>query len=182
MNDTAGPKGLAPSLLFFGVLPQLLGLKSAFPPGSELMKAIQTTRNEYDQILAQQRVRQALNKKPLSASMNLYTPGHPVYVYHERSRKWTGPHYVVQYDGKRVLIDLGERTRPLSFNTALVKPVKLPLIQDLLQSTDSLPTSGIPLKDPFGYVKFTEFISSRDTCSVMFYEAKKKEQQGLIEL
>jgi len=63
INDSAGPHGLVPSLLVFGVLPRMPHAPSEFPNHDERMKTMQTARNEYEAIIASSRVNKALSKK-----------------------------------------------------------------------------------------------------------------------
>jgi hypothetical protein len=121
MTDICGPEGLVQSLLVFGVLPRLTGISSALPHQSDRMKALHMARKEYELFVCQRRVQTGLRKQPPEANY-IIRPGDRVYVYREQLSHWTGPHVVTSVDEKDIAIYLGERTGPLHFNCAQVKP------------------------------------------------------------
>jgi hypothetical protein len=132
MNDTAGPHGLVPSLLLFGVIPLIPGEEKCFPDQSRRSEAMVIAREEYRQIVSRSRVRVALPRKPPPAANYCFIHKHPVYVYRENERHWTGPHLVVSSDAKQVFVAFGERKVARSFNMTQVKPAKQPSISELL--------------------------------------------------
>jgi Reverse transcriptase (RNA-dependent DNA polymerase) len=191
MNDTAGPNGLVPLLLLFGVIPRLPGDDSVFPDQTRRLEAIETARQENGRIVVQSRVRISLRKQPPHSANYRFLPQQPVYLYREKERCWTGPHLVISSDEKNVRVDLGERTGPRSFNISQVKPTKLPSITELLQyqppetTKDNEKPSPIHAyyQAPFFVsprVLLTEIISPRDPRNSLFDEAKRKEIEGLL--
>lgn len=110
MNDTYGPNGLVPSLLPFGEMPKIPTTPHTEISLPDRHNMILSARQEFESIIAKQRIHSALSRRlPPSHSFWL-VPGQPVYVYHEKEKHWTGPHLVTSADGKAVFVDLGERT------------------------------------------------------------------------
>ena len=126
-----------------------------------------------------------------------------MYVYREKPiRKWTGPHKLISAVGKKIMVDVSDRTGPRSFNLMQVKAAKLPYISPLLSPTtkkpkpfefehqkpeqQASPQYSIPpiselqgraaITQPF----FTEVISLIDPRTGQFDEAKWKELEGII--
>ena len=83
INDTAGPNGLVPTLLLFGVMPRIPHEPAVFPDNNARIKEMEAARKELEIIAAKARVRQSMTKKtPPAASIQL-SPRQPVYVYRE---------------------------------------------------------------------------------------------------
>jgi hypothetical protein len=79
MNCTAGPEGLIPSLLVFGVIPKLPSL--ALVPlldQHRRFKMLKAARQEYSSIVAKIRVQHGLNTRPPDASNHIYAAGDAV--------------------------------------------------------------------------------------------------------
>ena len=92
MNETVGPHGLVPSLLVFGVLPEIADMtKYESPIQKGRLRAAKTTREEYEKIVAQSIVNRGLRKIPPQSSDYIYKPGDFVHVYLEGLKKYTGP-------------------------------------------------------------------------------------------
>lgn len=70
LNDTAGPNGLVPTLLVFGLMPQMPIIPLQLPSQMERMAAIHAARKELSQTIASTRVTQALTRQTPSASMS----------------------------------------------------------------------------------------------------------------
>lgn len=135
MNDTASPNGLVPSLLLFGAMPPIPGSNLAYSSHFQSQSALEVARKEYEQIITKARVKLALTKRPRPAAKYRFYPQQSVYVYRENKKIWTGLPPVVLSDGKKVLMELGERTGPRSFNMSQVRPVRLPSVASLLGNT-----------------------------------------------
>lgn len=60
LKDTAGEKGLVPSLLVFGVIPLVRNLNSNLHNQEELFKAMKDARVERDTITEERRIRRAM--------------------------------------------------------------------------------------------------------------------------
>ena len=190
INDTAGPNGLIPSLLLFGAMPKMPHVPHENPEVNARFKAMKTARGEYEKIISKSRVDQALKRKvPASANYKFY-PRRSVYVYQEKKKGWhggwTGPHLVTECIGKKVMVDLGERDGPRSFNLSQVKPARLPSIKELLTQSveDQAHTKRkilTPIRDLLrrGNIRsptlyYTEVLSPRDPRCGMFDGAKRK--------
>lgn len=130
MNDTAGPGGYVPSFLVFGTMPRISEVKARSESQEERMKTLLKACAEYETIIASKRVSHAMNMTPAPASSYKFLPGKPVYFYRENWKKWTGPHIVIHIEGKKALVDMGERHGAKSFNIAQPKPAKLPSISE----------------------------------------------------
>ena len=81
LNDTAGPNGLVPTLLVFGVMPRMPIRPMELPSQLERMTAIHAARKELSQSIASHRVTQALQRNTPSASMSSLKIGDEVLVY-----------------------------------------------------------------------------------------------------
>jgi hypothetical protein len=88
-------------------------------------------------------------------------------------------------------VDLGERTGPRSFNMTQVKPAKQPSISELLSyqppqltyvadSTHQVHLCTLISHLNAPRLMFTEVISPRDHRGGLFYDAKRKEIDGLL--
>jgi Reverse transcriptase (RNA-dependent DNA polymerase) len=123
INSTAGPEGLIPSLLVFGLIPRLPS-PSITPllTQQQRFKMISSARAEYQLILARLRIRLGLHTRPPEASSAIYQPGDSCYVYRERLQMWTGPHVIASVDGKDVAVHIGESTGPRHFAVWQIKP------------------------------------------------------------
>lgn len=188
MNDTAGPKGLVPSLLLFGEIPRIPHTPKEHVDANVRIKAMETARNEYETILAQTRVRTTLNKRPPPASCYHFRPKQSAYVYREKQKRWTGPHPVTECINKKVLVDLGEKTGPRSFNLSQVKPAKPSSLhepsagvangQGQSTGTEGEQHAVISIADCINAqnptIHYTEIISPRDPRSGLIDEANLK--------
>lgn len=84
LKDTAGPNGLVPTLLMFGVMPRIPPAPAAYPDTNARLEAMQAACDELEVINARARVRQALKKRPPPAASLVLSPCQPVYVYREK--------------------------------------------------------------------------------------------------
>ena len=133
INDTAGPNGLLPSLLVFGMLPRMPDDDYTPLNQHERVALMKTARDEYESVIAERSVNVALKKNTPPAAQLRFAPGQSVYVYRDKPlKRWTGPHHLIRFEGKKMLIDVGDKTGPRYFNIAQVKPAKLPSISSLL--------------------------------------------------
>lgn len=120
MTSTAGPDGLIPALLVFGVVPRLPGVYSKQPKQKQRFATIQATRWEFSALVVRNRVQKGLSKKLPERNRHgrLVVPGSSVYVYRKKLKQWTGPHVVADEVVRRKDEHLGERTGPRTFNAA----------------------------------------------------------------
>lgn len=83
VNDTAGPNGLVPTLLVFGVFPRSLITTLDLPKQKERMAAMQAARDEMSRIISQRRISTAPRSNvPAGTSSNVCI-GSKVLVYRE---------------------------------------------------------------------------------------------------
>ena len=89
-----------------------------------------------------------------------------------------------------MLVDLGERHGPRSFNLSQVKPARLPSVKELLLHPAQKHHSDVELPPIESLLKpsnnlsrtlYTEIIAPRDPRSKLFHEAKEREIEGLIQ-
>lgn len=106
MNDTAGPNGLVPTLLVFGILPRIQIVPSKLPDQIQRLHAMKQARNEMAKVISSSKLTRALRMNVPSASRNELKIGDKVLVYREKPiEKWVGPHQILNIDGKMAHID-----------------------------------------------------------------------------
>lgn len=172
VNDCTGPRGLCPTLLVFGTLPQFPSpSKRDHNSQTERHRAASLARSEYERIVSMARLQLAAKKPVAPAERPQYQPGDLVYVYREKERAYTGPHMVASAHGKQVRLHVGDRNGPKSFNKAQVRPAPLP---NAFKSGQTEPR--YPLQ-----VLHTEILSAGDAREGLFSEEKRKELLGLLE-
>ena len=116
MNDTEGAEEPVLTLLVFGVLPRIIEKLQDLPDQRERFRIMGTARIEFQDIISQQQLHRGLRKNPFPASEDRFQINQSVYVYREKLKHWTGPHLVINCDKKKVLLNLGKREGPASFN------------------------------------------------------------------
>ena len=172
INDTTGPRGLCPTLLVFGTLPQLPSpSRRHHPSQTERFKAAADARIEYERIVNDERIRIAARKPAPPVTNRVFAPGDMVYVYRERLRKYTGPHMISTIHGKHARVHVGENTGPRSFNIAQLRHSSLPNA-----TVDNVKEPRYPPT-----VLHTEILSPGDPREQLFTEEKRKELVGLLE-
>ena len=174
INDCTGPRGLCPTLLVFGTLPQLPNpCKKYHPNVIERHRAAARARYEYEKIVTDERIKMAA-RKPAPPATNLnYKQGDFVYVYREDLKQHTGPHLIASVHGKNVRLHVGDPLGPRHFNISQIKPAPLPI--DTFHSAPSNKIRDIP------DIMHTEIIQESDPRASLFDEAKQKELNGLFE-
>lgn len=75
MNQTAGPQGLIPTLLVFGIVPRLPIAPLPLPAQHDRMQAITTSRSDMLSLIAKARVATALATPPPAAAGRDIAPG-----------------------------------------------------------------------------------------------------------
>jgi transposase InsO family protein len=166
MNDNFNADGLCPTLLVFGVRPKFPRVPFLRPANVERFHAMATARKEYGEMVAHERNRRAISKRP--PPEHLIVPGDMVYVYREGPRKWIGPVLCLHRDEKHVLVAMGTGA-PVEFNITQIKPAPI---------VDPSPT-GYSKSTPF--VCITEIVPAGDPREYRFGPAIKQEILGLIE-
>lgn len=107
VNDTAGPAGLVPTLLVFGVMPRLPIHPKNLPDQRDWMNAMKLARAEMSRITANERMRTALSRNAPAAAGAEYRIADQVLVYREKPvNKWVGPFAIVNVQGKTGFVDV----------------------------------------------------------------------------
>ena len=106
MNDTAGPNGLVPTLLVFGVLPRVPIIPSKLPDQLDRLKLMRSAKKEMAQVIAKSKLTKALRMNIPSSCNRSIKIGDDVLVYREPPvKKWIGPFKVVNVDDKMAHLD-----------------------------------------------------------------------------
>lgn len=137
-NDTAGPNGLVPTLLVFGVMPRFPLNPIDLPDQVERMRAMESARMEMAQVISKTRLDTALRSNvPTAADQapNIMI-GSEVLVFRERQRKWIGPFRVLDVQGKMIHIDI-KRGQP-RYSIDKVKPY----LRESQTLSDNTPSGG----------------------------------------
>lgn len=139
-NDTAGPSGLVPTLLVFGVLPRLPLLPKDLPDNLERLKAMHGARKEMAKISNHSKLVTATSSNVPAAADRDFLVGDEVLMFREKPvGKWVGPYHVCDRDEKMLTLDSGDRMIRASVDK--VKPY--------LEYQRDLETYGEPLtSDP----------------------------------
>ena len=83
LNDTAGPEGLVPTFLVFGVLPRTLEKLHELPDQKERLRVMDTAKQEFQELVAKQQVQRGIRKTPPSSTEYRFQTNQPVFVYRE---------------------------------------------------------------------------------------------------
>lgn len=122
LNDTAGPEGLVPSLLVFGVIPSLGNTEANLVDQERRFRAMHLAPAEAAKITAEERIRIALRSNvPPSAKYDLQS-GQSVMAYSEKKREWISDLKVVKALGKHVWVNTGKRIYMLNKSHVVPKP------------------------------------------------------------
>ena len=122
VNDTAGPKGLIPTLLVFGAYPRMSATATT-PDIQRRANAINLAMKELRELQAQRQIRDALgmrNGPDVTAVLRL-SPDDEVLVWREKDR-WTGPFKVITVNNHNVTVMMPNG--PTNFRSTVVKPYK----------------------------------------------------------
>ena len=106
MNNTAGPNGLSPTLLVFGIAPRIPENPTDLPSQEERMRALQKAQSEMNKATATARIRTALNRNVPAAADRDIAVGTKVLFYREKTSSWQGPYTVVARNNKSVLLTI----------------------------------------------------------------------------
>ena len=102
INCTAGPNGLSPVLLVFGITPRIQMGNQDLPEQRKRMVAMKLARDEMLRVIARTRLSTAkLRNVPVSSDSDILI-GSQVLFYRENSKSWKGPYTVVAGDGKQL--------------------------------------------------------------------------------
>lgn len=140
MNQTAGPRGLVPTLLVFGVIPRMPVTPLPLPDKRDRVQAMATACKEMTAQMARVWVRSALAARVPAAADRDVQPGTQVLVYWEPPvDQWKGPFTTVATKDKLVWLAIDGRLKPFGVNqvnphvTTRVKdtvPAQLPVNDD----------------------------------------------------
>lgn len=137
LNDTAGPKGLVPTLLVFGALPRTPIEPTELPGQIQRMEAMKTSRKEMAAIMAQCRVNQALRSQVPAAAMSDIVMGSEVLVFRESPKQWIGPYRVIDTSDKLIFVEVDGSIKQFS-----VDKVKLYKRSEAMVTPDESSTSN----------------------------------------
>jgi hypothetical protein len=133
LNDTAGPNGLTPTRLVFGVSPRLPASTVQLPDQDSRFTAMSTARQEMERTVAQLRLTQAMRGIIPPAAHLSYKSVDRVWAYRERHKRWFGPMEVLAADNKIAVVLDGTAPRradghpvPQRLNAATVKQYNSP--------------------------------------------------------
>lgn len=91
INDRAGPQGLVPTLLIFGVMPRISVVPSELPDQISRMAAMHSARKEMTAFIAKDRLSTAIRANVPAAAMKNIKVGSDILVYRENPEdKWIG--------------------------------------------------------------------------------------------
>lgn len=178
LNDTAGLKGLVPSLLVFGKIPYLENTNANLPDQEERFRAMHLARAEAAKITAEQRIKLALRTNvPPSAKYELRS-GQSVMAYSENHNKWVDDLKVVRVSGKQVWINTGRRIYKLNKSHIIPQPGddRRNAVSNLLKHLSPLNSQPLP------HVLITEVLQPQDPrCDSSHFDlAKAREIVGLL--
>eukprot|EP00168_Porphyra_purpurea_P020863 TRINITY_DN895_c0_g1_i6.p1 TRINITY_DN895_c0_g1~~TRINITY_DN895_c0_g1_i6.p1 ORF type:complete len:1091 (+),score=259.84 TRINITY_DN895_c0_g1_i6:1132-4404(+) len=136
MNQTAGPRGLVPTLLVFGVIPRMPVTPLPLPAQRDRLEAMVTARKEMATRVASLRVRTALAARVPAAADRDIAPAMRVLVYREPPvDKWEGPFVAVSVKDKTVHLAVDGQLKP--FGIDKVKPYLPPVAPDPAPAVDA---------------------------------------------
>jgi len=149
MNTTAGPRGLVPTLLVFGVIPRAPMLPLPLPAQRDRMQAVVTARKEMETLVAKARVRVALTTPVPAGLQRVTNPGDQVLVYREPPvDQWVGPYTVVSALDKNVWLAVDGHLKQFSTDRVRVYTPPTPPPVDapcpVPMADPSPPTAEIP--------------------------------------
>lgn len=113
-NDTAGPNGLVPTLLVFGVLPRLPISVKELPDQRSRFAAQAVAKDEMVKLSALARINKALRTNAPACTQYDIRIGDEVLAYREKNRRWHGPYKVVDVKGKSLTLNIDGKNRPFS--------------------------------------------------------------------
>lgn len=86
-NDTASPDGLAPTLLFFGIVPRISIHSIELPRQRERMKALHCASKQMSSVMAQSRLNRAAGSRVTGTEDPNFKIGDTVLVYRSEEGK-----------------------------------------------------------------------------------------------
>lgn len=146
MNQTAGPSGLLPMLLVFGLVPRMPVSPVDLPKQKQRLLAMRTARDEMRRRLARDRLRTALRTRVPPASELPVATRMSVLVCREKPiNRWVGPFTVVNTDGKVVWLDVDGQVKQYAIDK--VKQYRDSVVSSVAEHRD-VPTSAVSSTTP----------------------------------
>lgn len=121
VNDTAGPRGLVPTLLVFGAYPRMVSTTPTTPDIHARSIAITKAMKELRQIQTRRQIQDALNTRngpDVTKTLSL-APGEEVLV-HRETGGWQGPYKLISITESTATLDMPHG--PTKFQITRVKP------------------------------------------------------------
>ena len=120
LNNTAGPEGLVPTLLVFGMAPKLplAHIEHLIPSQRQRFAAMELARREMEAIVAELRVKVAATTK--TPHFEAFKPGDLALVRRENNRIMQGPHTVESQQRATVIVRNTEGNK-FDFPVAVVR-------------------------------------------------------------
>lgn len=122
LKDTAGPKGLVPSLLVFGVIPSLGNTDAEIPGQEERFQAMKEARKEAATIYAGKRIRLALHSNIPPSAKYILKQGQQALAYSEKQKRWIPNLRIVRVSSKLVWVNDGKRIFKLNRTQVIPQP------------------------------------------------------------
>lgn len=117
MNQTAGPMGISPVLLVFGISPRMPVNPFGLPTHRERRKSSVGARADMVIHVVRARPSTALRRNVPKAAVKEIFPGMRVLVYREKPiDAWRGQHTVQIHDGRQVWVYINDRLKLLSMD------------------------------------------------------------------
>lgn len=115
MNQTAGPSGLVPTLMVFGVLPRMPVTPVNLPGQRDRVMAMHAARDEMAKHVAKSRLERAARSRVPASADAIIRAGMSVLVYREKPvDRWLGPYRVLSTNGKQVWLNVGNSVKLFS--------------------------------------------------------------------
>ncbi|POS81609.1 hypothetical protein EPUL_006437, partial [Erysiphe pulchra] len=129
INDTAGPKGLVPTLLVFGAYSKICNLDAPAVSIEQRAKAYRKAMEEVRKLRADRQIKDALGMRngPTTSAVRDLPPQSQVLVWREgnsgKKGSWEGPYILVGIDENTCNVKLHENSdKPSAFRITSVKP------------------------------------------------------------
>ena len=121
INDTAGPKGLVPTLLVFGSYPRIAATTSPTPSIAQRAQAIQKAMRELKEYQAKRQIGDALGIRngPNIEDVRKLRPGDEVLVWREAGA-WTGPFQLLAITDEECTVQISHG--PAKFRITSIRP------------------------------------------------------------
>jgi hypothetical protein len=189
LNDTMGENGLVPSLLIFGIIPRFPILATDLPEQRERMRILAAAQVEYNTVVAERRILEALKSRVSDSADRVYEIGEEVLVWRERPESWTGPYKITSIQENIVTIYHSNSEYEGRYNVANVKPylrefpstnANSDFSEIMHQVLQKFISGDGESQSPSYNIHVTEVICNGDPRERLFDNAKKKKIAGLI--